>query len=131
MSSVGAELGSHKPGGVPLNNLDYHDEKPGTFRYAVSKAGNYLLAVEYARRHRNEGVIGVPLNPGNLDSDSTRELGSIIRFFFRITLGHRPINGVYAKLFAGLSFQVTLQKTGAWSKFCLGIILRQDSKLIP
>jgi retinol dehydrogenase-12 len=82
VSSVGAELGSHKPGGVPLDNLDYHDEKPGTFRYAVSKAGNYLLAVEHARRHRNDGVISVLLNPGNLDSDLTGELGSITRFFF-------------------------------------------------
>jgi NAD(P)-dependent dehydrogenase (short-subunit alcohol dehydrogenase family) len=122
VSSVGAELGNHKPGGVPLDNLDYHDEKPGTFRYAVSKAGNYLLAVEYAKRHKTGGVISVPLNPGNLNSDLTRDLGSITRFFFRITLGYPPINGAYTELFAGLSPQVTLQKTGEWSKFCLGII---------
>jgi retinol dehydrogenase 12 len=57
VSSVGAEFGSHKPGGVPLDNLDYHDEKPGVFRYAVSKAGNYLLAVEYANRHKQTALL--------------------------------------------------------------------------
>ena len=29
--SVGAELSCHRPGGVPLDNLDYHDKKPGLF----------------------------------------------------------------------------------------------------
>jgi NAD(P)-dependent dehydrogenase (short-subunit alcohol dehydrogenase family) len=125
VSSVGAELDSHKPGSVPLDNLDCRDEKPGTFRYVVSKARNYLLAVEYARKHQNDGVISVPLNPGNLNPDLTRDLGSITRFFFRITLGYPPINGAYTVLFAALLPQVTLQKTGAWSKFCLGIILRR------
>jgi NAD(P)-dependent dehydrogenase (short-subunit alcohol dehydrogenase family) len=130
VSSVGAELGSHKPGGVPLDNLDYHDEKPGVFRYAVSKAGNYLLAVEYAKRHKADGVVSVPLNPGNLDSDLARDLGSMTRFFFRLILMYPPINGAYTELFAGLSPQVTLKNTGAWSKFCSGERWWQDARLI-
>jgi retinol dehydrogenase-12 len=129
VSSV-IELGSPKPGGVPLDNLDYHDEKSGVFRYAVSKAGNYLLAVEYAKRHKDDGIISVPLNPGNLDSDLTRDLGSVTRFFFRLFLGYPPINGAYTELFAGLSPQVALQMTGAWSMFCPGKLSRQDTILI-
>ena len=118
--SVGAELSCHRPGGVPLDNLDYHDKKPGLFRYAVSEAGNYLLAVEYAKRHKADGVVSVPLNPGNLDSDLARDLGPMTRFFFPFILIYPPINGAYTELFGGLSPQVTLRNTGMWSKFCPG-----------
>ncbi|RKL11614.1 hypothetical protein BFJ71_g97 [Fusarium oxysporum] len=41
-------------------------------QYAISKLGNYYHATEYAARHKSDGIISVPLNPGNLDSELWR-----------------------------------------------------------
>ena len=73
VSSVGAELDSPKPGGVPLDNLDFHDDKGGIFKYNVSKAGNYLQAAEFEKRHKADGVVSIALNTGNLASDLARD----------------------------------------------------------
>ncbi|KAE8449297.1 hypothetical protein EG329_008198 [Mollisiaceae sp. DMI_Dod_QoI] len=114
VSSSGAELGSPKPGGIPIDNLDYHDDKSSLYKYNVSKAGNYLHAVEYAQRHKADGVVSVALNPGNLDSDLTRTMGSVTKFIIRRLLLYPPIYGAYTELFAGLSPMVTMEKWGKW-----------------
>lgn len=119
VSSVGAELDSPKPGGVPLDNLDFHDDKGGIFKYNVSKAGNYLQAAEFAKRHKADGVVSVALNPGNLASDLARDLSSFVRFLLRCFLAYPPINGAYTELFAAFSPEITVEKIGTWSKFCL------------
>jgi NAD(P)-dependent dehydrogenase (short-subunit alcohol dehydrogenase family) len=120
VSSVGAELDSPKPGGVPLDNLDFHVDKGGIFKYNVSKAGNYLQAVEYAKRHKTDGIVSVALNPGNLASDLARDLSSFIRLLLRIFLAYPPINGAYTELFAAFSPEITVEKIGAWSKLFSG-----------
>jgi retinol dehydrogenase 12 len=45
--------------GVDLGNLDYKQDKLAFTKYAVSKAGNYYHATEYARRHKAESIISV------------------------------------------------------------------------
>jgi len=124
VSSVGAELESPKPGGIPLDNLDFHDDKGGIFRYNVSKAGNYLQATEFAKRHKSDGVVSVALNPGNLASDLARDLSSFVRFLLRCFVAYPPINGAYTELFAAFSPEITVDKIGAWSKFCAGFFSR-------
>jgi retinol dehydrogenase 12 len=58
VSSSAAELLSPN-GGVEMDNLDYKREKGAWHKYGVSKAGNVLHAMEYAKRHGGEGIISV------------------------------------------------------------------------
>ena len=116
VSSSAAESGSPRPGGVPMDNLDYHKSQPFIIRYGISKAGNYLHAVEYAKRYKADGIVSVALNPGNLSSDLYREQGAIIGFLLRHTILHPPVFGAYTEMYAGLSPEVTLERSGEWSK---------------
>ena len=114
VGSSAGELSIIPKSGVPMDNLDYHRDLWWMTKYGISKAGNYLQGSEYARRFKADGVISVTLNPGNLDSELWRNqpfvIGKILKWFFL----HKPINGAYTELFAGLSPEVTLEKTGAW-----------------
>lgn len=60
-----------------MDNLDYYVDKLGLYKYNVGKAGNYLHAVEYAKRFKADDVIRIPLNPSNLDSDLTRTMAAV------------------------------------------------------
>ena len=121
VSSYGAEM-SPKPGGVPMDNLDYKkSQPPALIRYTISKAGNYLHGVEYARRYKADGVVSVALSPGNLDSDLYREQGAIFGFILRYTLLYPSVFGAYTEIFAGLSPEVTLERSGEWSKSFAGV----------
>jgi retinol dehydrogenase 12 len=100
-----------------LDNLDYHIPKPTLNLYGNSKAGNYLHATEFARRYKTDGIVSVALHPGNLESDLYRDQGSIFNFFLRHTILYPPVFGAYTELFAGLSPQVSMEKTGSWGGF--------------
>jgi len=63
------------------------------------------------------------INPGNLETDLYRTVGDQ-RGFQRFGLQtftkwmlYPTVNGAYTELFAGLSDEVTMDRTGAWSKF--------------
>jgi NAD(P)-dependent dehydrogenase (short-subunit alcohol dehydrogenase family) len=114
VSSSAAEAPASPSGGVPMDNLDYHQDKSSFYKYCVSKAGNYLHATEYAGRHKADGVLSVSLNPGNLDSELWRTQGSLAHAFMRRFVLHPPIFGAYTELFAGFSPEITMEKTGTW-----------------
>ncbi|CAK7267222.1 short-chain alcohol dehydrogenase [Sporothrix epigloea] len=139
VSSMATELYSGKNGidmaTLTAESKDYNPPitDPITL-YGNSKAGNYLHSVEYARRHRDDGIISVAANPGNLDSDLYRTVGGpeqgktqgaqdigdvslISRMgmnFFRKYMLHPPVYGAYTELFSGLSPEVTMEKSGSW-----------------
>ncbi|UPK92890.1 hypothetical protein LCI18_003825 [Fusarium solani-melongenae] len=114
VSSSGAEILGEKSVGIDLDNLDYHIDKSEMYKYAISKVGNYLHGVEYAKKHRSDGVVSIPLNPGNLQSDLYRDRTSFLfRFMIRYMM-YPPIMGAYTELYAGLSPDITLDKTGSW-----------------
>lgn len=97
-------------------------EKMGTFeQYCVSKLGNYWHATEFAARYKAAGVVSIPLNPGNLDSDFWRTQGKLMACILRKTLLYPPIYGAYTNLFAAFSPEVTLEKSGSfvapWGQF--------------
>lgn len=100
--------------GVPLDGLAPGPRDVGLVRYGISKAGNYFHATEFARRHRADGIVSVPLNPGNLDSDLYRHVPGLITFFLRRTVLYPSVYGAYTELFAGLAPEVTLEKSGSW-----------------
>ncbi|KAF4612460.1 hypothetical protein G7Y89_g15617 [Cudoniella acicularis] len=101
-------------GGIPFDNLDYHKNLGGMHKYGISKAGNYLQATEFAKRFGKEGIVSVPLNPGNLSSDLYRHQGTLLGAVLKGLVLHPPVMGAYTELFAGLSPEVTIEKSGEW-----------------
>ncbi|KAF1968825.1 NAD(P)-binding protein [Bimuria novae-zelandiae CBS 107.79] len=64
------DLAAAKHVGVPLDNLDFRTKYvPGMNRYGLSKTENWLHTVEYAKLHKASGVVCMPVNPGNLNSE--------------------------------------------------------------
>ncbi|KAG8159730.1 hypothetical protein KVR01_010367 [Diaporthe batatas] len=106
VSSLAAEFYYEKEKGLGLDleNLDYSRPKSSMDRYGLAKVGVWAYGVELSKRF--SGVLGVPLNPGNLRTD----LFSQQNFLFRLQvllMHYHPINGAYTQLFAGLSPEVT------------------------
>ncbi|KAI5863278.1 short-chain dehydrogenase [Durotheca rogersii] len=100
--------------GFEIDNLDYSKKDIlYVYKYGVSKVGNYYHATEYARRHRDDGIVSISLNPGNLKSELDRYCNPIEMIFRKATV-YPPINGAYTELFAGLSDEVTLERSGDW-----------------
>lgn len=88
------------------------------YKYNVSKAGVYLLAAEYSKRNGNgNGIVSVALNPGNLDSELTREMGSLTRAVVRKLVLHPPRLGAYTVLFAGFCEDGEVGMRGGWGEF--------------
>ncbi|KAI0115904.1 short-chain dehydrogenase [Nemania sp. FL0031] len=100
-------------GGIDFDNLDYKRDIFYAFKYGISKAGNYYHATEYARRHRDDGIVSVSLNPGNLKSELDRNC-NFVEMLFRNATTYPPVNGAYTELFAALSDEVNLENSGAW-----------------
>ncbi|KAF5563613.1 Oxidoreductase short-chain dehydrogenase [Fusarium phyllophilum] len=67
---------------------------------------------KYAARHKNDGIISVPLNPGNLDSELWRTQGKFLTQILRRTVFYPSHYGGYVNIFAGFSPEVTLENSG-------------------
>ena len=115
LSSFALELFAHKDVGISLENLDYQLRKPATERYGISKSGVWALGVEFARRHEADGIVSVPINPGNISSELARDQGAVLQTVARL-VGYPPVLGAYTELFAALSPQVTMEKSGGWGE---------------
>lgn len=98
------------------SNVETLDQKGIVTGYFVSKLGNYFHAAEYAARHKADGIISIPLNPGNLDSEFWRTSGIILNYILRKTLLYPPVYGAYTNLFAGLSPTIALEQTGTFGE---------------
>ncbi|KAM0519052.1 hypothetical protein ACHAPE_004045 [Trichoderma viride] len=74
VSSLYSEMGSPK-GGFDPDNMNYEKKDEGAFyKYSVSKAGTYYQGAEYAKRHRDKGIISLvgPAVETNKDVNSAR-----------------------------------------------------------
>ena len=132
LSSSAAE-GLAPKGAIDMTKLDYKKDESAWYKYGVSKAGNILYANEFAKRYQADNVISVvcvepghlgdyesslvqSLNPGFLKTDLQRNMSGVGAFMMSFILSE-AIYGAYTELFAGLSPQITLDKTGAWSTY--------------
>jgi hypothetical protein len=97
---------------VDMDNLDFHVEKNAKYRYAASKAGEWIYGFEMSRRHKSDGIIGIGVNPGNLKSDLFRQQGAVFRALTG-PMAYPVVNGAYTELWAGLSPEITLEKAGS------------------
>ncbi|KAF4632437.1 hypothetical protein G7Y89_g5701 [Cudoniella acicularis] len=113
VASSATEIMSLKGTGIDLNNLDYRVDKSASYKYATSKTGNYFHAVEFAKRYRKDSIISCALNPGNLSSDLARTSGKLFAFQKGL-IDYKPVFGAYTELFAGLSGEVTIERSGDW-----------------
>lgn len=95
-------------------------DKRSTFeQYTLSKLGNYFQATEFGVRYKASGIVSVPLNPGNLDTELWRTQGSIVSWLLRKLVLYPSVYGGYTNIFAGFSPKVTLDKSGTWSKWLI------------
>ncbi|KAI5886483.1 NAD(P)-binding protein [Schizophyllum commune H4-8] len=68
--------------------------------YFQSKLGDILIATELQRRYSEQGLVSIPVNPGNLDSDLFRHLPQWAVKLFRPVL-YPPPMGALTQLYAG------------------------------
>ncbi|KAI1407898.1 putative estradiol 17 beta-dehydrogenase [Hypoxylon sp. FL1857] len=114
LSSFGLEQFAPEGRGVDLDNLDYHIPKSHIDRYGISKAGTWLLGAEFGRRHKADGIVSVPINPGNVRTELARSQGAALKIIAGAIV-YPVINGVYTQLFAAFSPEVTNTKVD-WTK---------------
>ena len=118
VSSMGTEAVGEKGRGISQDYLAYWPSLMPLKRYGVSKAGAWLHGAEFARRHRQDGIVSVPCNPGHLRSDLYRESGWLFKAAISPVL-YPPIYGAYTELFCGLSPAITVEDSGKWGELVL------------
>ncbi|KAK8103612.1 NAD(P)-binding protein [Apiospora kogelbergensis] len=106
LSGFGLEQFAPEGRGVDLDTLD--EPKPGIARYGISKAGVWLLAVEYARRHKADGIVSVAINPGNIRTELARNQGMALKLIAGAIV-YPVIRGVYTQLYAVFSNEIATQ----------------------
>ena len=117
VSSLCTETVGEKSHGLSLTYLNYWPALTPLERYGVSKAGNWLHGVEFARRFQADGVVSVPCNPGHLRSDLYRDSGIVFRTMLNLLFTYPSINGAYTEIFAGLSPEISMRESGEWGEF--------------
>ncbi|KAF2158979.1 hypothetical protein M409DRAFT_30513 [Zasmidium cellare ATCC 36951] len=114
VSSLGLEMIGEQDYGITTKYVDYWPSLKPLERYGLSKAGNWLYAVEFAKRHRNDGVVSVPCNPGHLSSELYRDGGALFKRVLNTLVLYPPRYGAYTELFSALSSKITIEQTGDW-----------------
>jgi NAD(P)-dependent dehydrogenase (short-subunit alcohol dehydrogenase family) len=100
---------------TPQYGIDWDDLDRSTDRiknYSVSKAGIWFLGREFAQRHANDGILSLPVNPGNLKTDSWIGAPAALMWVFNRVLLYDPIYGSYTLLYAGLSPDLRMEHSG-------------------
>jgi retinol dehydrogenase-12 len=82
--------------------------------YGQSKAGNYFLASEFAKRHAKSGIVSVSWNPGNLRSELQRHMPKIQAVILDWGLLHDANYGAYTELYSACSEGITEAQNGAY-----------------
>ncbi len=114
--SLGTEVTGEKSHGITLDYLNYWPSLSPLERYGVTKAGNWLHGVEFAKRYEADGVISVPCNPGHLRSDLYRDGGCLFKAVLNTLVLFPPIYGAYTEIYSGLSPTIAMKDTGKWGK---------------
>ena len=100
------------PGGLVIAELTAPSNSP-VQNYAASKAGNWMLATEWARHFGDEGILSLTQNPGNLSSNIWRDTPWWVQFLVSPLL-YKPIYGAYTEAWAGLSPDITMADAGGY-----------------
>ena len=104
---------SAPPGGLVVAELSAPLNDP-VRNYAASKAGNWMLAAEWARRFGDDGILSLTQNPGSLSTNIWRHTSRLLRFLVSPLL-YEPKFGAYTEAWAGLSPDVTMEDAGKYA----------------
>lgn len=111
--------------GVDLDVLDRINaagtgSEEGSRDYAASKAGNWLLGVEGARRWgtesetgKSDGILSITQNPGMISTPVWKHQPGWLMTFLNPTF-YPPKMGAYTMLYAGLSDELGMDNNGAY-----------------
>lgn len=113
VSSLGTEMVGEKSIGLSVNDLEAHAKRAPMDRYGLSKTGNWLHAVDCARRLHTEGVVSIPINPGNLRTELARQHPVFIQRILAL-LVYPPLYGACTQLYAAMSSDIGLANSGIW-----------------
>ncbi|MCJ1460622.1 hypothetical protein MMC28_011004 [Mycoblastus sanguinarius] len=100
------------PGGVSLAELapgNYSKDK--SRNYSASKVGNWLLASEFDKRTRKDGIVCVAQSPGTLKTKAWERAPWAMRVLMTPFM-YEPKMGAYTELWAGLSQDVKCEDGG-------------------
>ncbi|KAL5343033.1 hypothetical protein BJX70DRAFT_355479 [Aspergillus crustosus] len=111
VSSGVAPLSPKPP--IDYTNLDYHKDEGAWAKYGRSKAGIVLLSAALARRGKQDGVVGVTLDPGVAITSLQRSLSKLMLALVRI-IAQKPETGAYTQLYAGLQPDLDVLKPETW-----------------
>ncbi|KAF3402595.1 hypothetical protein EIK77_006716 [Talaromyces pinophilus] len=100
-------------GGYQLSDIEKGGTNDSHVNYAASKAANWILADETAKRYGEYGILSVVQNPGNLDTQIYNTQPRLMMFFVRNFILYPPKLGGYTELYAGLSPEITEKMPGA------------------
>jgi NAD(P)-dependent dehydrogenase (short-subunit alcohol dehydrogenase family) len=102
------------PGGVSMIELaPGNHSKDKARNYSASKAGDWLLASEFDRRIRKDGIACIALSPGTLKTKGW-DKSLFLKLLFTPFL-YEPKMGAYTLLWAGLSQDVTCEDGGRFA----------------
>ncbi|SMR50973.1 unnamed protein product [Zymoseptoria tritici ST99CH_1E4] len=108
-------------GGVTMTAEGNHEvgKKSIQTLYGESKAGNYFLAAQFAKRNPipadgKGGVLHVAFNPGNLKTELGRHQHSAAMWVMGKTVLYPAVYGAYTELFCGWSPELTKEKNGCY-----------------
>jgi NAD(P)-dependent dehydrogenase (short-subunit alcohol dehydrogenase family) len=91
-------------------------EKPsmdGDRNYAISKAGNWLLATQFAKQLGPKGVVVLTQNPGNLRTAIFDEVPKVI-VWASLPVLFKAIDGAHTSLWSAFSSDVTIADGGRY-----------------
>ncbi|KAJ5168177.1 NAD(P)-binding protein [Penicillium canariense] len=115
-------VASVPPGGIILDKQSGQPQvlKSAMENYMQSKVGNLFFASEMARRHNEDRVIHLSVNPGLMKTELQRNSPAIQSMIMGVVF-KAPRYGAYTELFAGFSPQVTSAQNGSfvipWGRF--------------
>jgi hypothetical protein len=100
-------------GGYKLEDIEKGGTNDAHVNYATSKAANWILGDETAKRYSKDEILSVVQNPGNLDTYIYHTQPRLMMFFVRNLFLHPPKLGGYTELYAGFSPGITEKTPGA------------------
>ncbi|CCM05434.1 uncharacterized protein FIBRA_07653 [Fibroporia radiculosa] len=70
--------------------------------YQMSKYGDTVFAAELARRYRDQGIVSIAVNPGNINSDLNRNASAVQKVLSKL-LFYPTDKGALTQLYAGVA----------------------------
>lgn len=100
------------PEGVPPKELETPN-KDQNHNYAISKAGNWFLAVRLAKQLGPKGVVSLTQNPGNILTP-IYDGAPRLTFWLSRPILLKPVDGAYTMLWTGFSPDITVEDGGRY-----------------